>query len=288
MPKKVLVIGGTGMLGRPVARRLKHDGFVVTVMSSHPEIAREKLGDSLAIVEGDITDKDSLKRAIDGQSMVHINLSAHLKPELYETIEIQGTANIAEVAKELGVKRISCISSATSHGVIEGPIYLEGKVRAEQALISSGVAYTIMRPSWFFESLPIFIQSGRAGIIGEQPNKLRWLAADDYAGQVSKALLSSEAANKCFYSLGPEALSMMEALEQYCQRLHPDLEPQTVSFEMARTLALMPGMESMKTFIPFFEYFNDYREEADSAEADSLLGANKTTLSKWLESQKSH
>ena len=146
MPKKVLVIGGTGMLGRPVVRRLKVDGFEVTVMSSHPDLAREILGDSFTVVEGDVTDKESLKMAIDGQCMVHINLSAHLKPELYETIEIQGTANIAEVAKELGVKRISCISSATSQGVIEGPIYLEGKVRAEQALISSGVSYSIMRP----------------------------------------------------------------------------------------------------------------------------------------------
>ena len=84
MPKKVLVIGGTGMLGRPVVRRLKVDGFEVTVMSSHPDLAREKLGDSYTVIKGDVIDKESLKMAIDGQSMVHINLSAHLKPELYE------------------------------------------------------------------------------------------------------------------------------------------------------------------------------------------------------------
>jgi len=285
MPKKVLVIGGTGMLGLPVARQLKQDGLEVTIMSSNPDTAREKLGEEFAIANGDVTSKDSLRQAIEGQEIVHINLSAHLQPEMYQSIEIQGTANVAEVSKELGIERVSCISSATSHGIAEGPIYLEGKVKAEQALISSGVNYTIMRPSWFFESLPIFIQSGQAGVIGKQPNKLHWLSADDYARQVSTALVTSDAANKCFYNLGPEPMTMMRALTQYCQRLHPDLTPQTISFDQARMFANLPGMGSLKTFIPFFEYFDSYSEQADSTEADKLLGTNKTTLSKWLDSK---
>ena len=40
---KILVIGGTGMLGRPVTHRLLNDGFAVRLFTSHPDQARQLL-----------------------------------------------------------------------------------------------------------------------------------------------------------------------------------------------------------------------------------------------------
>jgi len=147
--EKIIVIGGTGMLGWPVARKLKEDGFQVTIMSTDPDRARALVGEDLTLVKGDVTDIESLKPAIEGQDYVYLNLNSRLELELYQRIEIDGTANVAGVAAETGVRRIGCISGASSTGEERGIIYLDAKVKAERALIDSGVPYSIMRPSWF-------------------------------------------------------------------------------------------------------------------------------------------
>lgn len=284
MEKKVLVIGGTGMLGGPVAARLKTDGFDVTIMSSNVDRARQLLGSEFDVVYGDVTDIESLKAPIDGKDFVYVSLNAELDPKKYESIEIDGTAYVAAVAASMGVKRIGMISGASSKGEEEGIIYLDAKVKAEKAVIASGVPYTIMRPSWFFESLPKFIQKGRAAVLGRQPFKRGWLAVSDYARQVSAGFQKDEAANKCFYNVGPEKMTMMEALKKFCARHYPDLEPEVVSFGMARFLSHMPGMSALKLAIPFFEYFSETGEDGDPSEANRILGANETTLDQWLES----
>ena len=283
MPGKILVIGGTGMLGKPVANQLKKDGFEVTVLSTNPVRAAEVMGEGFTIEQGDVTDIETLKKPIAENEYVFLNLNSQLDPKKYESIEIDGTAYVAAVSAASGVKRIGMISGASSKGVEGGIVYLDAKVKAEKAVIGSGVPYSIMRPSWFFESLPGFIQKGRAGILGKQPNKIGWLAASDYARQVSTAFQKDEAANKCFYNLGPTKMTMMEALTKFCERHYPDLKPEYLSYGMARFLANMPGMGALKNLIPFFEYFEDYDEDVDPSEANQILGANETTLDQWLD-----
>jgi uncharacterized protein YbjT (DUF2867 family) len=282
MSEKVLVVGGTGMLGRPVAERLREDGFEVTVMTSNQKKAGQILAGQFEIVEGDVTRPATLEAPIVGKDYLYINLSAHLDPDKYQRIEIEGTANLAKVAKECGIKRIMNISSAASKGKESGVIYLDAKVKCELALIDSNVKYTVMRPSWFFESLPGFIQNGRALIIGKQPMKIHWLAAADYAAQVSRAFRTEAAANKCFYNLGPEAITMKEALQIFCNHVQSGLKAREVPIGLVKLLGLVSRNQLLKAAIPFFEYFSKNHEDVDATEADAILGKNTTTLSRWL------
>jgi len=283
MNPKVLVIGGTGMLGLPVARQLKEDGYQVTILTTDVDRTQARLGDEFELMYGDVTDLESLKKPLDGQDIIYLNLNAKHNPEMYQAIEIDGSANVAHAARDAGVKRISMISGASSNGEEEGVIYLDAKVKAERALIESGVPYTVMRPSWFFESLPFFIQKDRAGYLGKQPITRGWLAATDYARQVSKAFSTDEAANKCFYNLGPQKISIPDAVRQFCARHYPELKVSSLSYGMARMAAMMPGQEGLRQAIPFFKYFESQPEDVSTAEADRILGPNLTTLEEWLD-----
>ncbi|MBU0982750.1 MAG: NAD(P)H-binding protein [candidate division Zixibacteria bacterium] len=283
MSQKVLVIGGTGMLGLPVARQLKADGFQVTIMSSNPGQARIKLADEFPIVAGDVTDPESLRDPLKGQDVVYLNLNSHLDPEKYQEVEIDGTAHVCRIATESGVKRIGMISGASSKGKESGAIFLDAKVKAERALMESGIPYTIMRPSWFFETLPSLIQGNRAGVVGNQPIKRAWLSAADYARQVSHAFASERAVNKCYYNFGPQKLTLLEALKMYCARVHPDIKPESVSFTTAKMISLLPGAAKLKAVIPFFKYFETMPEDSDPSEADRDLGPNLSTLEEWLD-----
>lgn len=283
MSEKVLVVGGTGMLGRPVAERLKEDGFDVTIMSSNPDKAKQMFGGKFGIVEGDVTKPSSLKAPLSGKEYLYINLSAHMDPVKYQKIEIEGTTNLAKVSFDSGIKRIMNISGASSRGKEIGVIYMDGKVIAERALIDSGVNYTVMRPSWFFESLPLFVQNVRASIIGHQPGRFHWLAASDFAKQVSRAFRTEAAANKCFYNFGPDAMTMKEALQKYCKRFHPNLAASEMPFWLAKGIAMLTGNKSLKLAIPFFEYFAGRTEDYDSSEADAILGKNSSIIDDWLD-----
>ena len=284
MSEKILVIGGTGMLGRPVAEKLQEDGFEVTVMSSNPDRAKGFLGHKFNIVPGNVADIQSLRNAFENREYIFINLASGHTSAGYRKIEIEGTANAARAARELGIKKIGMISGASSKGVESGVAYLDAKVKAERALMESGVPYIIMRPSWFFESLPLFIKSGRASIIGKQPYPLSWLAASDYARQVSNAFQKDEALNKCFYNLGPEKMTMLAALTRFCGRFYPDIKPGSISFVTARLISVLPGMKQLKLMLPFFKHFDETKEDVDGNEADRLLGPNLTTLEEWLDS----
>lgn len=282
---KILIIGGTGMLGRPVAEQMAADGCDITIMSSHPEQARQVLNDKFRIVPGDVTDIESLKRAIDGHEAVYINLNSKLDPELYQRIEIEGTANVARVAAELGVKRIGNISGASSRGVETGQIFRDAKVRAERALIESGIEYVIMRASWFYESVARFIKDGQPVILGEQPVKFGWLDSSDFAKQVSRAFQIDKAANNCFYNLGPEKMTIGDAVTRYCANFHPGTQLRVVPFEQARKVAEQNNDSAMMRSIEFFEYFSTNDEDVDQTETDRILGPNTTSLEQWMDKQ---
>jgi NADH dehydrogenase len=272
------------MLGLPLARRLKSDGFEVAILTTGPERARARFGDEFQWVVGDVTAPDSLPAALKGADIVYLNLNAKHDPILYQAIEIEGTASVARAAAEAGVSRIAMISGASSEGREEGIIYLDAKVKAEKSLIESGVAYTIFRPSWFFESLPLFVQGNRAAVLGRQPIKRGWLAARDYARQVSAAFQTEAAANKCFYNLGPVKMTILEAVQQFCARVHPEINPTSVPFAAARALSLLPGQSQLRKVLPFFKYFETRPENGSPTEADRILGPNLTTLEEWLDS----
>lgn len=279
----MLVIGGSGALGLPVAKQLVDDGFNVTIMSTNPERAKTVLGGKFRIVYGDVTLPETLKTPLDGQRYVYLNLNSKLDERRYHEVEIGGTANVARLAREMGVERIGLISSASSNGEEIGIIYVDAKVRAEHALQDSGVPFLIMRPSWFYETLPKFVRGTRAVLIGKHPIKRNWLSADDFARQVSRAFQGADTLNKCYYNYGPEPLTIMEALIRYCRATHPNITPTSMSYTMARLTSLAPGMSMLRLAIPFFKFFETSLEKGAPSETNRLLGKNCQTLEDWAE-----
>lgn len=278
---KILVIGGTGMLGKPVATHLADNGFDVTVLSSHPDQAAQAVGSRIRVVGGDVRQTDTLAAAMTGIDAVYINLNAEGDPEKLRTIEVEGTANIARVAGDSAVRRLMMISSSNIGEGQPHSAYSEAKLAAERSLKDSGIPYTIFRASWFFDALPMMIEKGGGRLLGHQKLPLGWLAASDYAQQVAAALRTEEAANRTFYCLGPEKMTMLDAARRYCAIRAPRIQPKEVPFWQAKMAAALPGMEILRHIIPFFEYMEQAHEDVDPGPANALLGPNTTTLERW-------
>src|SRR5262245_45064647 len=83
--QRILVVGGTGMLGQPVVCRLLSDGYSVRVLSRSPDRARALLGGACEVVSGDVDDAPTLEAALGGCAGVHVNL-----PDLDPELEVRG------------------------------------------------------------------------------------------------------------------------------------------------------------------------------------------------------
>ena len=171
MEKRILVIGATGLLGQPVAKKLQESGFTVRIMVRDIEIASKRFSDGFELVRGDITDNHSLENATRNCFGVHINLSGE--------IEQVGVERVAAVGAKQKLQRITYISgTSVSAENIWVPV-IRRKFFAEQAIRESGVPYTIFCPTWFMEVLPKYIRGNRAFVFGKQPNPYHLIAAED-------------------------------------------------------------------------------------------------------------
>ena len=274
MKKKILVIGATGLIGQPVAEKLQESGFDVRIISRDGMKARNLFSDAFELVVGDPTQATQLKAALDGCYGVHINLQGEPEQIVAEQVARLGAA--------AGIERITYISGATVRQENRWFPFINYKFLAEQAIQNSGIAYTIFRPTWFMESLPQFVQNGRATIFGKQPIPYHWLAADDYAAMGTAVYTQNSAVNQTLTLHGPEGITMMDALSRYCAAVHPDVTPSAMPFWAAKMLAALMRSGQMKTAVNLMAYFEKVGELGDPAEANRLLGAPATTLDKWL------
>jgi len=275
MGKRILVLGGTGMLGQPVARRLKADGYQVRVLARDVEKAKKLFDGAFEIVPGDVTDVGSLEKGLAGCSGVHISVGG--------AVDQLSAENVAALAPKLELERITYISGATAFEQNRWFPVTEQKLNAEKAIRECGVPYTVFCPTWPMEQLPRFARQGQPFLIGKQPKPVHWFAAEDLARMVSAAYQREEAASKRLFVFGPEAMTMKQALERYCRVFHPDGKPVSVMpIWSAKVMAVLTRNQGLKFAGDLMAYFNKIGEMGDPAEANHLLGAPMITLDDWV------
>ena len=276
---KILVLGGTGMLGAPVARRLQADGFEVRLMVRDPKKARGLLGNGFEIIPGDVADLSCLEEALVGCQGVHVTIGG--------PVDQLSAENVADLAPRLGLERVTYVSGATVFEQNRWFPMAEQKLNAETAVRGCGLPFTIFCPTWPMEQLPRLAMGGRPMIIGDRPVPWHWFAADDLARMVSNAYQREEAINQRLFIHGPEAMSMVEAMERYCQTFHPEVEAvQMMPIDAARAMADSTGNNMLRFFADLMAYFDKVGEMGDPAEANQLLGAPEMTLDDWLENRR--
>jgi nucleoside-diphosphate-sugar epimerase len=168
-----LITGGAGFLGINLTRYLLARGHHVVSLDiadfNYPE------RDRIKAIKGDIRDRSSVDRAMEGvQIVVHTAaaLPLYRKEDIFST-DLDGTRNVLQSAFEHGVERVIHISSTAVYGIPDhhplyeddplhgvGP-YGEAKVKAEQICLeyrAKGMCVPIIRPKSFVgpERLGVF------------------------------------------------------------------------------------------------------------------------------------
>ncbi len=283
--QKILVVGGTGMLGEQVARQLLRDGFEVRLLVRDVERARALLGPGFEYSAGDVDDSGAIERALEGCAGVHVSLRGGSDPEELDAIEHRGTARVAELAAQQGVSRLSYLSGmlVAKDAPFPGD---RAKHRAEQAIHQSGVPYTIFKPTYFMETLPRHIQGRLAIVLGRQPHPLHMVAAGDFARMVSRSFRTPEAANRRFFVHGPEAVTIPDALQVYCSLVEPGNRVVSLPLWFMSVVDSLFMRRQLRSTIELMRVMQRVGERGDPSEANEVLGAPATTLRRWCEQRR--
>jgi UDP-glucuronate 4-epimerase len=131
-----LITGGAGFIGSHVCERLLKVGHSVWAFDDlnpfyDPKIKRrnlteiQSLGKPFEFVEGDLTDRASLDRLcgrVNFDQIIHLAARAGVRPSLeqpalYQRVNVEGTVNLLEAARNQGAKKIIMASSSSVYGV---------------------------------------------------------------------------------------------------------------------------------------------------------------------------
>jgi uncharacterized protein YbjT (DUF2867 family) len=203
----ILVTGASGNVGGMVLTKVLERGVPVTAMyRSHPDAlsAPPKVGMAIA----DFADKDSLRRAFAGVDSLFLVCSPI--PQLVEF-----ESNAIAAAKEMGVQNLVLNSALGAGTWIKS--FPQWHTQAEQALKSSGIPYSIVRPNTFMQNITAFfagtIQSQDAFYSSTGKARISFVDVEDIADVVA-ALLTQKPENKIYELNGPEALNYFEVAER--------------------------------------------------------------------------
>jgi len=279
MAQRILIIGATGLLGEPVAFGLREAGFSVRVMARGIGRARTKFPEPFEVVEGDALEVSDVQEALEGCDAVHISIDHDREDECVD--------QVVEAAEAQGLQRISYISGTTAREENRWFPLVDGKMRSEEVIRASGIDYTIFCPGWFMEMLERFVLDGQMIVFGRPKQRWHFVALEDLARMVVEGYRRPEAANKRFYVHGPEALTVLEALESYRRVLRPEIRSiRSIPFWLARVTARISGNTERRKGIEMVSYLERVGESGDATEANSILGAPEITLDEWLRRQK--
>jgi NADH dehydrogenase len=217
----VLLVGGTGLLGGAIAAELAGRGEPVRalVRTGKGTARLRELG--IELEAGDLLDGRALRRALRDVRALITTAQGNPLSRKTPMRRVDGAGNLLLIgaARDAGVEHVVFVSALKADAGAPYVPQLAYKYAAEQALLASGVDYTIVRPSSFQETFgegfapfkQIVDRAGVGLILGSGRGKHSFVAIADVARAAVLALDRPEARNQVLPVGGPDDLSYREA-----------------------------------------------------------------------------
>jgi uncharacterized protein YbjT (DUF2867 family) len=226
---KIIVIGGSGLIGRKLVRRLLQHGHDVSAWSTRSgvnTVTGVGLAEALASAE------------------VVVDVTNSPSPEDQAAMHFFTTSGRTLLAAEklAGVKHHLALSVVGADNLTESG-YFRGKMMQENLIKGSGIPYTILRSTQFFEFIENITESGAAGNMIRLPPALVQPIASDDVTTVLAHLTVSAPQNGTIEVAGPEVFPLCMLVRMSLSII--DDHRQVIADAEARYFGLMLGARSL-------------------------------------------
>ena len=237
MSPTVLVTGANCFTGSWFCRYLAQRGTATRGMYLAPDGEPDFSHPNLELVPGDLRDRDSLRRALEGIEVVH-NIAALYRPtnvpeRLYWEVNVQGVQHMVEEAAAAGVKRFIQCSTVGVHGTIQNPpadeeapirpddyyqeTKYEGEVLSRELSRKLGLPLVVVRPAAIygpreqrFLKLARAIKNGTFVMFGRGEVRYHFIHVEDLSDAFVLCSEVDEAVGEVFIIADDHAITLNE------------------------------------------------------------------------------
>ena len=224
-------------------RARSHD---VRVLVRRPEREKTLKAWGCDLVQGDMTDADSLRRAAEGwEAVVHLVSIIRGSQEDYDRVMVGGTDSLIAAAKDAGARRFVLMSALGVDANRELTPYFRAKWAMEQAVSAAGLEHVIFRPSFVFGKdggvLPMFVRQVKLSpltpVVGNGKTRLQPIWVEDVGAFFAQAVDTPAAAGRTFEIGGSDPVTWNEFYERMKRVL--DVRRRTIHLpvELVRAVA---------------------------------------------------
>jgi uncharacterized protein YbjT (DUF2867 family) len=233
---RVTVFGGTGFVGRRVARHLSDSTATVRIASRHPARAE---GDNVEQIVADAHDERSVEAAVAGADGVVNAISLYVEHggDTYHSVHVEAAARIARVARRAGIKRFVHLSGIGADAASPSP-YIRNRGEGEAAVQAAFPGAVVIRPAVMFAPDDAFLTTilgllrtlPAYPLFGDGRTRLQPVYVDDVAAAIAQVLRQTQRPYPIYELAGPRVYSYGELL---------------------RTIARTAGLRPVLVRIPF-------------------------------------
>jgi uncharacterized protein YbjT (DUF2867 family) len=222
---KIAITGGTGFVGRHLARALTAGGHEVVLIArgaDHRDESIRKLPGAQFIPIG-TNDEDILALAFAGcDGVAHCSgINREIGAQTYQRVHVQGTSNVVHAAQRAGVNKIILLSFLRARPNC-GSGYHESKWQAEEIVRNSVLDYTVFKAGVIYgrgdhmldhishalQTFPIF------ALVGMNDTRIRPLAVEDLVRVMEASLVEGKLPRQTVPITGPEEMGLSESVRR--------------------------------------------------------------------------
>lgn len=290
----VLVVGGTGTLGRQIVRQLLDDGYEVRcLIRPRPQPADFLRDWGAKTVSGDLSKPESLPAALVGIHTI-IDCATARPEEPTRQVDWDGKKALIQSAQAMGIQRYIYFSILNCDKHPEVPL-MNLKYATEKFLAESGLNHTTLRLCGFMQAIignyavPILEEAQVWGTDDE--TRTAYLDTQDVARMTLAALRNDETIGKTLALAGPKAYTNKEVISMCESRANAEAKVTNVPVWLLKvTRGTLKGFQWARDAadrLAFAEVLSGNENfDAPMEETYQLLGvdpAGITTLESYLD-----